>query len=109
MPFGLTEKTIETVQGILAKHPKISKAMLYGSRAKGTYRNGSDVDLTLKGEELTASNAWGIATAFEDTSLPYSFDISIFDEISNPGLVDHINRVGIVFYERNNGKTRETR
>jgi len=50
MPFGLTEKTIETVQGILAKHPKISKAMLYGSRAKGTYRNGSDVDLTLKGE-----------------------------------------------------------
>ncbi|VGO18504.1 nucleotidyltransferase domain-containing protein [Pontiella sulfatireligans] len=100
MPYGLEEETIVEILGIIAKNPKIEEAVLYGSRAKGTYRNGSDIDLTLKGEGLTASDAWGMLSELDDTSLPYSFDVSVFGEISNPDLVTHINRVGVVFYKR---------
>lgn len=73
--------------------------MLYGLRAKGTYKTGSDIDLTLKGSDLILSIINKISNEIDDLLLPYSFDISIFSQISNADLVDHINRVGIVFYE----------
>lgn len=74
--------------------------MLYGSRAKGNYRNGSDIDLTLIGDQLNYSQLSGIESDIDDLFLPYSFDISIFKDIDNPDLVEHINRVGVVLYEK---------
>ena len=104
MPYGLTDDTIRAIHVVLEKHPKVSEAVLYGSRAKGTYRNGSDIDLTLKGEGLTSSDGWQLAGELDDSYLPYSFDISVMNEISNPELLEHINRVGVVFYKRTSGE-----
>jgi predicted nucleotidyltransferase len=98
--FGLKESTINKIISVFTKYPKIKKVLLYGSRAKGNYRNGSDIDLTLIGDELSYSHLGSIELDIDDLFLPYSFDISIFKDIGNPNLVDHINRVGVVFYER---------
>ncbi len=98
--FGLSEITIKKISDVFAKHPEVTKVVLYGSRAKGNYKNGSDIDLTLKGDGLTLSQVYAIENEIDDLLLPYSFDISIFKQISNPDLVEHINRVGLVFYEK---------
>jgi uncharacterized protein len=100
MRFGLKESTIEKIISVFVKYAKIKKVLLYGSRAKGNYRNGSDIDLTLIGDELCYSQLSAIESDIDDLFLPYSFDISIFKDIDNPDLVDHINRLGVVFYEK---------
>jgi predicted nucleotidyltransferase len=96
--FGLKESTIAKIIAVFAKYPQIHKVILYGSRAKGNYRKGSDIDLTVTGEIKYADLA-KIEDAIDDLFLPYSFDISIFSDIDNQELIEHINRVGIVFYE----------
>ena len=97
MPYGLKDKTIAMINSVFAKYPQVDEVILYGSRAKGTYKNGSDIDLTLKGENLSLTITNKIANEIDDLLLPYSFDISIFGDISNRDLVEHINRAGIVF------------
>ncbi|WP_321826277.1 restriction endonuclease subunit S [Maribacter dokdonensis] len=100
--YGLKPHTIKSIQGVFAKYPDIDKAILFGSRAKGNYRNGSDIDLTLVGNNLTLSQQFAIETALDDLLLPYKMDLSIFHKIENQDLIDHINRVGITFYENDN-------
>ena len=98
--FGLKEATINKIIAVFEKYTQIDKILLYGSRAKGNYRNGSDIDLTLIGDQLNYSQLSGIESDIDDLFLPYSFDISIFKDIDNPDLVEHINRVGVVLYEK---------
>lgn len=98
MNWGLKEETIAQVTDVLAQHPEVEQAILYGSRAKGNFKNGSDVDLTLKGQHLNQPTVWEIRGKLDDLSTPYTFDISFFDDISNQELIDHINRVGVMFY-----------
>lgn len=97
---GLSEATIAKIISVFAAYPELTKVLLYGSRAKGNYRVGSDIDLTLFGEALTYTQLSDIAVKIDDLLLPYTFDLSLFNHIDNEGLVDHINRVGIVFYEQ---------
>lgn len=79
----------------------MEKALLYGSRAKGNYKNGSDIDLTLiGGPDVTMKVLYRIMDEIDDLLLPYTFDLSILNHISDPDLVDHIRRVGITLYER---------
>jgi len=54
--FGLSDKTITKIHQVFNQYPEIDKAILYGSRAKGAHRTGSDIDLTLAGKELTLSH-----------------------------------------------------
>jgi predicted nucleotidyltransferase len=103
MQFGLSDPVIEKIKDVFIKYPQIEKAILYGSRAKGNFKNGSDIDLTLSGAGLNLNLLYKIETEIDDLLLPYSFDLSILEQISNPGLVEHIARVGIVFYEKNAG------
>ena len=100
MKFGLKEHTIEKMNGVFAQFPEVEKVMLYGSRAKGTYRPGSDIDLTLMGSALNLKTLFRIETELDDLLLPYMIDLSIFEHIDNPDLLDHIRRVGKVFYQR---------
>ncbi|MCB9272677.1 MAG: nucleotidyltransferase domain-containing protein [Lewinellaceae bacterium] len=100
MKFGLKEHTIEKMNKVFAQFPEVEQVMLYGSRAKGTYRPGSDIDLTLLGPTLNLKALFRIETELDDLLLPYQIDLSIFDHIDNPDLVDHISRVGKVFYEK---------
>lgn len=95
--FGLQAKTIQALHSVFAKHPKIEKVLLYGSRAKGNFRPGSDIDLTLVGPTLELSDLLRIENEIEDLLLPYKVDLSIFHQIENPDLVEHIQRIGLQF------------
>lgn len=97
--FGLKESTISRVNSVFAKVPEIEKVLLYGSRAKGNYRNSSDIDLTIEGA-VNHSQLLKIENELDDLLLPYTIDISLFHQIGNPDLIDHIHRVGLVFYEK---------
>ena len=100
MPHGLPQKTINEICGVLAQHPEVESAILYGSRAKGTHKPGSDIDLTLTGKGLTLKTLNQIDDEIDDLLLPWIIDLSIFNQIDNPELVNHINRNGSIFYQR---------
>jgi predicted nucleotidyltransferase len=102
MKFGLKENTIRPIHSVLANYPEVEKAVLYGSRAQGNYRNGSDIDLVLMGgDSLTMKILYRIMDDLDDLLLPYTIDVSIFHQINDPDLIDHIKHVGAVFYEKN--------
>jgi type I restriction enzyme S subunit len=103
MKYGLSQETIEKINGVLVRFPQVEKAVLYGSRAKGNYKTGSDIDLTLYGAELTNALCAAVAEALDDLLLPYTVDLSVFDDLDNAKLREHIERVGVVFYERKKG------
>nr|SPS05720.1 Restriction modification system DNA specificity-containing protein (modular protein) [Candidatus Nitrotoga fabula] len=100
MKYGLPKATIEQIRGVFARFPEIDKAVLYGSRAKGTYQTGSDIDLTLYCDALTPDLRDKIVDALDDLLLPYTIDLSLFDELDHAKLREHIERVGVVFYEQ---------
>lgn len=101
MKYGLPLSVIERIHRVLARYPHVEKAILYGSRAKGNYKPGSDIDLTLLGNaDLNLSTLTRIMNDLDDLLLPYTIDLSLFSSISDPDVIDHIQRVGIVFYER---------
>ncbi|MCD4831719.1 MAG: nucleotidyltransferase domain-containing protein [Anaerohalosphaeraceae bacterium] len=101
MLYGLKDDTIEKIKSVFVKYYQVNKVVLYGSRAKGNYKTGSDVDLTLYGDALDLSIVSKISNDIDDLLLPYTFDISIFEQIVDCDIIEHINRVGIVFYETN--------
>lgn len=95
---GLSERELDLICSVLRRHPQIAKAVLYGSRAKGTQRPESDIDLTLFGN-LDPMRAERIAADLDELPLPYRFDVSSYATIQSDALRDHIHRVGIVVYE----------
>jgi len=101
MMFGLEQDDIDRIQAVLSSFTEIEKAILYGSRAKGNYKPVSDIDLTLIGESLNLDILNQLENQLDDLLLPYTFDISIFKQITNSDLIEHINRVGIVYYSKN--------
>ncbi|HEY89930.1 MAG TPA: nucleotidyltransferase domain-containing protein [Thermoflexia bacterium] len=99
--FGLKESIIQQISAIFAQYPQVHKARLYGSRAKGDYKTGSDIDLTLLGSEaLTLKMLYKIMGELDDLLLPYKFDLSIFRDISDLDVVEQIQRVGVTFYQK---------
>jgi predicted nucleotidyltransferase len=97
MKYGLSERTLNTLNSILRQYPSIKEAVLYGSRAKGNYRNGSDIDLSLKtNESFTHSNLLRLMDDFDDSDMPYFVDVSVYEELSNPDLKAHIDRLGVI-------------
>ncbi len=100
MKFGLKILTIEKINTVFSQYPEVEKVVLYGSRAKGNFKNGSDIDLTLEGNNLSLSILYKIDNDLDDLLLPYTFDLSIFKHIDNADLIDHIKQVGVVFYSQ---------
>jgi predicted nucleotidyltransferase len=98
--FGLRAEVLEQLNALFKSHPEIVTVVLYGSRAKGTYRPGSDIDITVKGGQVNNSLVGKLAEEIDDLLLPYSFDISSWSQIDNPDLLSHIERVGIVIYQK---------
>ena len=97
MKYGLEEQTLQTIFLIFGKYPEVEEVILYGSRAKGNFKPFSDIDITLKGK-ISPETLLSINCAFSESSLPYLFDISIFNDLNNQNLIDHINRWGKVIY-----------
>jgi len=98
MCFGLDENIIAKIRNIFAHYPQIEKVILYGSRAKDTYKNGSDIDFSLIGDAIDLSIISKLQCDLDDLMLPYTFDISIFKQISNADLADQIIKTGVCFY-----------
>jgi predicted nucleotidyltransferase len=98
MDTGLSNTDTEKIQKVFSLYPEIEKVILYGSRAKGTYKPASDIDLTLDGTKLNLTIQQKIESELDDLMLPYKFDISIHHHISNQALLEHIKRVGKPFF-----------
>lgn len=100
MKHGLAAATVASIHQVLARHSEVESAILYGSRAKGNFKAGSDIDLTLLGDKLNSIVLGRIDEELDDLLLPYEFDLSIFNRITHADLLDHIRRVGVPFYEK---------
>lgn len=94
--FGLADNIIDKINTVLSSHPEIEQAVVYGSRARGNHKPGSDIDISLKGNQLTLEILNQIEREIDDLLLPYSFDLSIYHQIDNLELLEHIDRVGVL-------------
>jgi predicted nucleotidyltransferase len=101
MPYGISDLTLCAIQNVIRQHKGVTRTILYGSRAKGTYQNGSDIDITLEGEELSFDDLLKIESQLDALDLPYHFDVSLYNELSHPDLLQHIQRVGCEIYNQN--------
>lgn len=97
--FGLKSDTISAIRSCFVHYPEIERVILYGSRAMGTFKKGSDIDLCIVGE-MNFDALLRLETQLDDLLLPYKIDLSIYANLQNPSLLAHIKRVGQVFYER---------
>lgn len=98
--FGLPPATLEKLRSVFARHPTIEAVAVYGSRAKGNYRPGSDIDLTFKGGEISFAEFLQIEDQIDDLMLPYTVDLSQYSQLGNADLIEHIDRVGVEIYAR---------
>lgn len=100
MPYGLTDNEMQILHDLFAENEKIEQVILYGSRAKGTYKPFSDVDITIVGKGLTEQDVNRLYAALEKSSIPYMFDIFTFDTLKNEIRKDHISRCGVIIYQK---------
>ena len=99
MKFGLSDSVIGELQDVFRRHKNVSKVLIFGSRAKGNYREGSDIDLVAIGNNLDYNQIIKILTEIDDLELLYSVDLLDYSKIIGTPIGDHINRVGQVFYQ----------
>ena len=99
--FGLKAKDIEQIFCVFKRYPEIEEVILYGSRAMGNFKPGSDIDFALKGvlHEETVSHVY--VELNERLPLPYKFDVLSYSDLTNLSLKEHIDRYGKIFYSRN--------
>jgi predicted nucleotidyltransferase len=100
MKFGLEQTQIEDIQKIISSNSRIEQVILFGSRAKGNYRPGSDIDLAVVGGELKLNDLLEIGIELEALNYPIKFDLVLYHQIKDDEVLDHIRRVGIHFYEK---------
>ncbi|SDS43196.1 Nucleotidyltransferase domain-containing protein [Halopseudomonas litoralis] len=98
--YGLPAYAVERLCELFSQWPQIEAVVLYGSRAKGNFRPGSDIDLTIQGKTLDLSALLAIENQIDDLLLPWSVDLSLLHLIDNASLVEHIERVGVPFYSQ---------
>lgn len=99
MPYGLLDRDLKHIIDSIQDFPEISSVVLFGSRAKGTHKTASDVDLAIKGEAITYDTVVRLSSMLnEEKPLPYFFDVQHYENISELLLLKHIDRVGIVLY-----------
>lgn len=100
MRHGLSDATMARINGVLARFPEVESAVLFGSRAKGVQRPGSDIDLALTGENLDWRLPGRIYDALDDLLLPYGFSLILLNERTDAEVAAHIGRVGVLMYRR---------
>ena len=101
MKYGLSEKSLQKIYDVFDRYPEVEEVILYGSRARDDYKNGSDIDLTLRGgNALTHKILSKIASDLDDQLLPYTIDLSIYDNLNNQDIINQIDLEGVTFYKR---------
>lgn len=104
MIFGLTKKCLLKLKTIFEKYEEIESVIIYGSRAKGNYREGSDIDLTLVGDKISHDLLNKILQEIDLLNIPYLFDISVYKDLKSKGLLQHIRDYGKIFYKKTEAK-----
>lgn len=94
--YGLRADIIEKIVQTIKKNLKIQQIILFGSRAKETYKKGSDIDISIISKDLSLKELNQIKVMLDDLMLPYKIDLLDYERISNDALKDHIKRVGKV-------------
>ena len=97
---GLTGSTINKIQQVFSHYPQVMRVILYGSRAKGNYHKGSDIDLSIVDHAPAFSDLLKLENELDDLMLPYKIDLCLFQNIKNADLVTHIQSIGIEFYHQ---------
>lgn len=98
--FGLKSTDLDLIFKILRQHPEVDEAIIYGSRAMGNFKPGSDVDIALKGQ-IDLETAQNISVELnERIPLPYKFDVIAYASIDHQPLLNHIDQFGKTFYKR---------
>jgi len=92
---GLTDAEIKQILAVLHQNPKIRRILLFGSRAKGSYQKGSDIDIAVSADGLGIGELLQLKSELDDLMLPYKIDIVVYEDIQNLNLRDHIDRVGV--------------
>src|SRR6056297_3201847 len=92
---GLKEAQINRILAVLRRNPKIREILLFGSRAKGNYQKGSDIDIAVSADGLSLGELLQLKSALDDLMLPYNIDIVVYEDIQNWNLREHIDRVGL--------------
>src|SRR4051812_41931071 len=100
MKFGLPDNTIERIQKVFEENWKVDGVIIFGSRAKGNYREGSDIDLAVKGRNISFDDILKLLGKLDELNLPYKIDLIDYATIKDKDVVEHIDRVGIVFYQQ---------
>lgn len=99
--IGLQDSDITNILETIQRNDKVRKIIVFGSRAKGTFHNGSDIDIALSGIELNINDIINLNVKLEALELPYKFDLVIMERIKDQALLDHISRVGVILYDKN--------
>lgn len=99
MKFGLSDTVIKELQDVFRRHANIEKVLIFGSRSKGNYRAGSDIDLAIVGKDLDYRQLLSIHCEIEDLELLYSVDLLDYQKKKGTPIGTHIDRIGQVFYE----------
>lgn len=99
--FGLRDSDILSIRNVLENYPEVEKAYIFGSRAKGNFKNGSDVDIAIEGANVPYDTVVKISGILnEETIMPYMFDVLDYHAINNQDLTDHIDKNGVLFYKK---------
>lgn len=96
--FGLPKHAVDKITALFSHEKAVHRVIIYGSRAIGNYRPGSDIDLCIDSDNMNLTELLKIENKIDDLFLPWKVDLSLKHKIDNPNLLDHINNVGLVFY-----------
>jgi predicted nucleotidyltransferase len=99
MKFGLSDTVIKELQDVFRRYTNIEKVLIFGSRSKGNFREGSDIDLAVIGKGVDYNQLLSILCEIEDLELLYSVDLIDYNKKKGTPIGDHIDRVGKIFYE----------
>jgi predicted nucleotidyltransferase len=98
---NIPEKTLSSLVNYFHKSNLVKEVVLYGSRARGTHTDRSDIDLVIRNSRLDRHQLGKLKLDIDNSAIPYMVDLQIYEAIKNPRLRDHIDRVGVVVYSRN--------
>lgn len=95
--FGLSQRTIDEICNYFSSKPEIEKVLIFGSRAKGTFRNGSDIDFAICADNMPVSH---IVWDLNELDTPYKFDVIDYKTLTHKGMKSSIDKDGILFYKK---------
>ncbi|GAB1467831.1 nucleotidyltransferase domain-containing protein [Candidatus Cloacimonadota bacterium] len=94
-PYGIPQDIWDNIVRVISSNPKVKAIILFGSRAKGNFQLGSDIDLAIKGIDLSFDDLLEIRIALDELNLPWEIDLQHYESISDPAVIEHIDRIGI--------------